>query len=200
MEAKRKEGTRKFQLFLPALKQAKGKSNGRRDKNPTVLLQEKDGEKERSFHFHSCAPLLPHPKTFSMEASAAVRTLWKAALLFSKTCPASTNSSVSLTFQAQKTRSSGNSVATDGNAACGFHTLAVWTSQQVAAFRPDPKLLTEQKWGWQDPPLHQYPIFPKSPNQRLPFSHSNAFSQKAFQKEASAILPKATNTVGLAAT
>lgn len=110
------------------------------------------------------------------------------------------NKLIGLTFQAQKTRSSGNSVATDGNAARGFHTLAVWTSQQVAAFRPDPKLLHKQKWGWQDPPLHQYPIFPKIPNQRLPFAHSNASSQKAFQKEASTILPKATNTVGLATT
>lgn len=64
-----------------------------------------------------------------------------AALLFSKTCPASTNSSVGQTFRAQKTRSSANSVATDGNAAHGFYTLAVWTTQQVATLRLDPKLL-----------------------------------------------------------
>lgn len=51
------------------------------------------------------------------------------------------NKLICQTFQRQKTRPSGNSVATDRNAACGFHTLAVWTTQQEAAFRPNPKLL-----------------------------------------------------------
>lgn len=86
-------------------------------------------------------PSFPHLKTFSRGGSAAVGALRMAALLFSKICPASTSSSVSQTFRAQKTRSSENSVATDGNAARNFHTLAVWTTQQVAAFRLDPKLL-----------------------------------------------------------
>lgn len=54
---------------------------------------------------------------------------------------------------------------------------------------------TDQERGWQDPPLHQYPIFPQSSSQRLRFSQSDASSQKAFQKEASAILSKATNAV-----
>lgn len=57
------------------------------------------------------------------------------------------NKLICQTFQRQKTRPSGNSVATDRNAACGFHTLAVWTTQQEAAFRPNPKLLLRSGAG-----------------------------------------------------
>lgn len=61
------------------------------------------------------------------------------------------NKLICQTFQAQKSRPSGNSVAKNGNAACGFHTLAVWTTQQVAAFRPEPKLLHRTEVGLAKP-------------------------------------------------
>lgn len=128
-------------------------------KIPLPSFRKKMGRK-RPFRFHSCAPFLPHPKTFSMEASAVLELSgWQ--LSSSARLVLLQQTHLSVTFQAQKTRSSGNSVATDGNAACGFHTLAVWTTQQVAAFRPNPKRLQRTEVGLARPTTPPVSHLPK---------------------------------------
>lgn len=63
-------------------------------KIPLPSFRKKMGRK-RPFRFHSCAPLPSSPKDIQHGGQCSVGALWMAALLFSKTCPASTNSSVS---------------------------------------------------------------------------------------------------------
>lgn len=112
------------------------------------------------------------------------------------------HSSVSQTFRAQKTRSSANSVARDGNAARGFHTLAVWTTQQVAAFRPDPKLLHRTGVGLARstaPPVSHLPK--ELQTEAAFFSEQCIITESTSERGLSYFfqpLSKATNTVGLA--
>lgn len=77
-----------------------------------------------------------------------------------------------------------------------------WTTRQVAAYRPDPELLHRPGAGLArptTPPGKTYHSTSIPSSQRAPLRGcvflSDASSQKAFQKEASAILSKATNAV-----
>lgn len=159
---------------------------------PLSFFRKKMGRNKRPFHFHSCVPFLPHPKTFSVEVTAAVR-----ALSLDGSSPLQQNFNKLICQSDIPSPKKWMLWKFSNRWECSLWLPCSGSLDYPAgsSFQTRPKTSPQKR---RRGCLHQYPIFPKSSNQRLPFSQSDTPSKKAFQKEALAILSKATNTVGLA--